>query len=277
MRQVRDLEAESRVRRFYEERGWNVDEEGVHHDKALFEDLRHCAAEYVSASRRKLLTHLPKTGDLLLDAASGPIQYPEHLEYSLGFSKHVCVDISQKALDQAAKKLGSRGEYVNASILDLPFQDDYFDAIVSLHTIYHIDRHQQEAAVHQLIRCIKPGHPIVIVYSNPNALSRLLSKPLKKSLALLKRSANGRSVNKESDSLSLYFYAHPLVWWNRFSNQCNITILPWRFLEPKVAKLIIPDNRLGEFILRGVMRFEELLPRLATLLGSHPMIILRKR
>src|ERR687889_1629479 len=114
------FDTEDEVRNFYEEGGWDVDEAGIYHDAALFEDLRPCAVAYVSASRRKLLAYLPETGDVLLDAASGPIQFPEYLQYSLGFCKPVCVDVSQKALSQAAEKLGSHGEYVNASILELP-------------------------------------------------------------------------------------------------------------------------------------------------------------
>lgn len=269
---MRDLEAENQVRSFYEKQGWKVDEAGIHHDKALFEDLRPCATEYVSASRRKLLAHLPRTGDRLLDAASGPIQYPEYLEYSAGFSRRVCVDISQNALDQAAKKLGDRGEYVNTSILDLPFPDNYFDAVVSLHTVYHIDRRQQETAVHQLIRCTKPGQPIIVVYSNPNNLFHLLKKPF----AFIRRLTGRKSTTGGNKPLSLYFHAHPLKWWDRFSDQCNVRILPWRVLEPRISRLLIPDNKLGKFVFRGVMMFEKRLPWLASRLGTYPMIVLTK-
>ena len=97
----RSSEVENKVRGHYEEKGWNVDAAGTHYDTAQFEDLHSSAATYVSASPRKPLAYLPKAGDLLLDAASGPVQYPEYLEYSSGFSKHVCVDISDQALKQA--------------------------------------------------------------------------------------------------------------------------------------------------------------------------------
>ena len=80
-------------------------------------------------AEKKLLEYLPRGGDLSLDAASWPIQYPEYLDYSRGFSKRVCVDISQRALDLAREKLGERGEYTRASILELPFPDNHFDAM----------------------------------------------------------------------------------------------------------------------------------------------------
>ncbi len=268
---TRNWETEDRVRSFYEEEGWSVGAAGIHHDTNLYEDLRPNASTYVSASRRKPLAHLPESGDLLLDAASGPVQYPEYLEYSSGFSKHVCVDISQKALDHAREKLGSRGEYVLASILELPFPDNHFDAAVSLHTLYHIDRSQQEVAVRQLIRVVRPGRSIVIVYRNPYDLFFFLRKPLK----LLKRLLNSENTGTSYDLL--YFHAHSLRWWNRFSDQCNVTILPWRVLQPDAAKLLIPNSKLGELMFRGVMTFERLFPRLATLLGSYPMIVLKKK
>ena len=89
---------------------------------------------------------LPPHGERLLDAASGPVQYPEYLEYHANFGRRVCVDISESALKQAEAKLGSKGEYVCASILELPLGDATIDAAVSLHTIYHIEKDQQEKA-----------------------------------------------------------------------------------------------------------------------------------
>lgn len=268
--EMRDVEAENKAYRFYEGQGWDIDEAGTTLDAKLWEDMRSCAAEYVSACRRRVLAHLPSTGNLLLDAASGPIQYPEYLEYSCGFSKHVCVDISEKALDQAKRKLRDRGEYVRASILQLPFPDNYFDATVSLHTIYHIDRHQQEAAVRQLIRVVKLGHPIVIVYSNPYRLLAILKLPLTSLRALL------RNRTIKVDDEPLYFHAHSLGWWNRFSDQCDVALLPWRSLTAQESKRLIPNNRLGKLIFRWVLTFEDSFPRLATLLGAYPMIVLRK-
>ena len=43
----------------------------------------------------------------MLDFASGPIQYKEHLKYSK-ISKRYCVDFSKDALKQAKIKLGKK-------------------------------------------------------------------------------------------------------------------------------------------------------------------------
>jgi len=255
-------EVEDQVRDFYDERGWQADTAGQTADAQLWEDLRPCAAEYVSACRRKVLAFLPQSGDYMLDAGSGPIQYPEYLEYSRGFVKRVCVDLSQRALDEARAKLGERGEYVRASLLELPFPDDRFDALVSLHTIYHIEQDRQEHAVRELLRVLKPGARAVVVYANPDRLTARLKRLARRAA----RPAQG----------PIYFHAHPLSWWKRFSDEAAIEILPWRSLNANESRRLIPDNALGASMFRALLAFERALPRWATQMGCYPMIVLTK-
>lgn len=258
------MAVEDEVRDFYDNRGWEAaGDEKAYADAQLWEDLRPCAAGYVSACRRKVLGFLPRSGERILDAGSGPIQYPEYLEYSAGFAKRVCVDLSQRALDDARNKLGDRGDYVRASLLELPFPDDFFDAAVSLHTIYHIERERQEDAVRQLLRVLKPGAPAVVVYSNPDRLAARLK-------SLVRR-------KKSPDSGPIYFFAHPLSWWRRFSDEAAIQIVPWRSLNANESRKLIPDNALGAGMFRAMLGFEKAFPRWATWSGCYPMIVLTKR
>jgi SAM-dependent methyltransferase len=257
-------EIEDQIREFYEQTGWQSDADAVHSDAQLWEDLRPCAAEYVSACRRKVLEFLPRGGERILDAGSGPIQYPEYLEYSEGFAKRVCVDISQRALDEARAKLGDRGDYVRASLLDLPFPDGHFDAAVSLHTIYHIDQDRQEDAVRELIRVLRPGAKAVVVYANPDRLA-----------ARIKRLA--RRQRPGPDDGPLYFFAHPLSWWQRFTDEAEVEIVPWRSLNANESRRLIPDNGVGAAMFGALLRFERGLPRAATWAGCYPMVVLTKR
>jgi SAM-dependent methyltransferase len=258
-------EVEDQVRDFYDQKGWQAEATGpdaVYSDAELWEDLRPCAAEYVSACRRKVLRFLPAGGELLLDAGSGPIQYPEYLEYSARFAKRVCVDLSQRALDEARTKLGDRGDYVRGTLLDLPFSDDHFDAAVSLHTIYHVDKDQQERAVLELLRVLKPDARAVVVYANPDRLA-----------ARLKRLARRRP---NSASGPIYFFAHPLSWWERFSDEAAVEIVPWRFLNANESRRLIPDSAIGVGMFRALLAFERAFPSHATRWGCYPMIILTK-
>src|ERR1022692_2549557 len=94
--------AEDRLRNFYSTVGWE-EQHGINEDARRFEDLRENARDYVSRCRLRVLRHLPATGDKILDMGSGPIQYPEYLEYSKAFAKRYCVDLSVDALKSAEK------------------------------------------------------------------------------------------------------------------------------------------------------------------------------
>ena len=233
---------EDQVRDFYENEGWHADTTGsdeVYGDAAALGGP--CARARPSTSRRaaaRCSSSSRQSGERILDAGSGPIQYPEYLEYSSGFTKRVCVDLSQRALDEARNKLGDRGDYVRASLLELPFPDDHFDAAVSLHTIYHVDSDQQEGAVRELMRVLKPGASAVVVYANPDRLA-----------ARLKRLARRRSHPATG---AIYFFAHPLSWWKRFSDEAVVEIVPWRTLNANESKRLIPDDAFGVRVFRAL-------------------------
>jgi len=258
--------AEAKVKGFYDGVGW-ADIDGHSVDADLWEDLRPVARRYVSNCRLRILDHLPRAGgEGLLDAASGPVQYPEYLLYSRGFAKRFCVDLSSKALVQARQRLGDHGEYLNVNILELPFRDDFFDAAVSLHTIYHIDMHQQEMAVRELLRVTRRGGLLIIVYANPHSLFQVLRLPL----------VWFKSRRRHRPS-PLYYHAHPLSWWQRFLTAADLKMVPWRAVTAVESKLFIPNNALGSRIFAALNWFEEHCPRVALRLGNYPMIVLRKK
>jgi ubiquinone/menaquinone biosynthesis C-methylase UbiE len=155
---------------------------------------------------------------------------------------------------------------VLSSLLNLPFPENFFDSAISLHVIYHIDKAAQERAVREIIRVTKPGQPIVIVYRNPLAPFDILQ-----SLARLLR------LNKLLGGGEVYFHSHPLWWWKRFTDSCELKVLPWHVLTVRVSKLLIPDNSLGKAIFRCFAAVEANHPTLAVALWSYPLIVLRKK
>ena len=70
------------------------------------------------------LKYLRQGGKYILDVASGGIPQPEYLQYSEAFEKRICIDLSFVALQQARKKLGSKGIYILGDITNLPLRDD---------------------------------------------------------------------------------------------------------------------------------------------------------
>ncbi|MDY7015462.1 MAG: class I SAM-dependent methyltransferase [Cyanobacteriota bacterium] len=264
--------AEERVSKFYNELGWET-EENITEDAKRWEDLREHAREYVSKCRRRVLHHIPETGVNILDMASGPIQYKEYLEYSKNFQKRYCVDLSAKALESAEKKIGDRGVFLHGSIFDIPLEEDFFDCSISLHTIYHIDKDKQEEAVRKLIAATKPGKPIVIVYDNPNTI---FSVPLRIARAVRKFLKNSHQQT-HPEELSLYCYSHPLEWWNRFNDLAEIEILPWRSLRSDMQKILIPNNKIGSQMFKILFNLEERFPNFFVKHFQYPTIVLTKR
>ena len=273
--------AEEKVSKFYNKLGWETDV-GITEDARRFEDLRESAKDYLSKCRLRVLRHIPETGENILDMASGPIQYEEYLEYSKNFKKRYCVDLSSSALEDAKKKIGDHGVFLNGSFFDIPLDENFFDCAISLHTIYHIDKDKQEEAVRKLIYVTKPGQPIIVVYSNPSKIfkwvSRLIRLPfllLRKPKELLEKLIK-KSVQKKD--LDLYFYTHPIKWWNRFGDVAtNIKIMPWRSLNSDIQKCLIPNNEMGKKMFDMIFNLEERFPNFFVKYFCYSMIIITKR
>ena len=99
-------------------------------------------------------------------------------------------------------------------ILKIKFKKNFFDCILSMHTIYHIDKKLQKKVVERLIEISKINKPIIIVYSNPNIL---LKKIYTKFFKITK---------KKSD---IYFYCHSNKWWMQFEGKAQVSHC-WRSL-----------------------------------------------
>ena len=70
---------------YYKDKGWEIDGDFTI-DAIGCEDLRKNSQEYVSKCRMRVFEHIPESGKYMLDMASGPIQYPEYLEFSKNFA-----------------------------------------------------------------------------------------------------------------------------------------------------------------------------------------------
>ena len=101
-------EVKEEVRQFYDEVGWQLVGADVYQN-ARYEDLRPVSRQYIHDCHLRVARHLRPQGRYLLDAGSGPVQYPEYLEYSRNYQYRVCADISITALKEARRRLGEHG------------------------------------------------------------------------------------------------------------------------------------------------------------------------
>lgn len=171
-------EVKEQVREFYETVGWRRIGEGLYQN-ARYEDLRPVARQYLRRCHLRVARHLPASGKYLLDAGSGPIQYPEYLEYSKGFQYRVCLDLSRLGLAEARQRIGPHGLFVVGDVAHLPFVGEAFEATVSLHTIHHLPPEEHRLAFQEFLRALRPGGRGVVVYSwGPRSGLMRLARPL---------------------------------------------------------------------------------------------------
>ena len=174
-----DNNVQQEVRRFYDAVGWHQVSEGVYQN-AQYEDLRPVSREYIHKCHLRINRYLSHSGKYLLDAGSGPIQYPEYLTYSEGYQYRVCLDISIVALMDARDRIKSHGLFVVADIAHMPFKNDVFDDIVSLHTIHHLPPEEYRPAYFELKRVLKPGGTAVVVNGwSDSAFMRIFRFPMR--------------------------------------------------------------------------------------------------
>ncbi|MGE5249147.1 MAG: class I SAM-dependent methyltransferase [Bacteroidota bacterium] len=270
--------SKQQVREFYDQIGWSQAGEGLYQN-ARYEDLRPVSREYIHKCHMRVNRYLHPNGDLLLDAGSGPVQWPEYLSYSAGYRFRVCADISITALKEARKRLGDKGLMVVADIANLPFKAEAFDGGVSMHTIHHLPLSEHKGAYLELGRVLRAGRTAVVIngWHNPS-LMRLVEP-----LIALGRALSGRSAKQKKDWAAEDDRAGTFVekmtphWLKReLKGQVKFSIHPWRSLSPRFMRWFVRPRLGGRALLRLVFWLEERFPRFFGENGQYPLIVIEK-
>jgi SAM-dependent methyltransferase len=272
------------VKDYYEAEGWAQTDEGHTEDAVRFEDLRPVSQEYIHRTRMRVKDRLPPQGTYFLDAGSGPIQYPEYLTYSEDYDLRVCVDITLAALRGAQRKVpAGRGLFVLASIPNLPFKSGVFDAITSIHVIYHIE--QQRPAIEELYRVLKPGGKGVIVYAWPPHLPVKLLAAIpfmalrwwRRARRALRRILPGSapSGKKTRKPAGFYYSPHPRSWFLQ-GWDFEFDICAWRSVGTPMLKNLIHPRLGGKALLRVMFALESRFPHFFGRFGHYPMLVFGK-
>lgn len=270
------------VREYYKTVGWASDKNGCFVDTLVNENLQSAASDYNSRTRRRVLTELLEQPgnkfERLLDCASGPVQYPEYVEYSSGYNARYCVDFSPEALKYAELNLKAAGQdnckYICNDFLVEPFEEDSFDSAVSLHTLYHVDKDQQEQFVDKLISCVRSSGRVIVVYSNPYSLRNCVAAPYN-ILRSIASAAKKKLFRHKKAGSQFYFGRHSIGWWRRFQKQGTVAIKSYRFLTPQLEKLLIPDGPFGRRIYRWLFELES--KPFSRYFSDYYMVVITKR
>ena len=266
------------VREFYDQIGWAQAGDGLYQN-ARYEDLRPVSREYIHRCHMRVKRYLAPIGDLLLDAGSGPVQWPEYLTYSEHYRYRLCADISITALKEARTRLGDQGLFVVADIANLPFQPEAFDGVVSMHAIHHLPLNEHKRAYLELHRVLKAGKSAVVINGWHSPLLMRMAEPF----IALGRRLSGRSAKKKKNWKSEEEQAGTFVekmtpgWLKKELNgELTYQILPWRSLSPRFMRWFVRPQLGGKAYLRLVYWLEERFPRFFGEHGQYPLIVIRK-
>jgi hypothetical protein len=304
------LDVKQQVRDFYDQVGWREVGEGVYQN-ATYEDLRPVSREYIHQCHLRVMRHLRPRGKYLLDAGSGPIQYPEYLAYSKDYQYRVCADISVVALQEARKRIGDQaGLFVVADIANLPFNEESFEGVVSLHTIHHLPVEEHARAYDELYRVLADHSSAVIVNGWGSAPLKSLALGMVRFVARLR--GNGRKpaasqpLDEDSDrpanegtagcspdpqegpsragpsraaraGRGTFVRKQDAAWLQgEIGSRMPVKIYVWRTFGVRFLRTFIHPRLAGRALLRLLYALEERFPGFLGRNGQYPLIVIRK-
>jgi SAM-dependent methyltransferase len=260
------------VAKFYDKHGWIKQDGGVQGEDTLFRTFPTAHARYAAQTMDRIHGLLGPNFDNLLFAGCGDM--PEnHVRIAHTFKHVTCIDISETALDIARDKLGADNSYVRQSIPQTTLPSDTFDTVYCAHVIFHINKTEQEAAVRQLVRVTKPGGRVVIIYANPMSP---FAMPGESARRVKKWIGDGR--RKSDKTLELYYHAHPLSWWQRFSDRCKVSFAPSEVIGSRPARALLRTERMASAFYLQAAWLEARAPKqLAVKFWQYQIVVLDKK
>ncbi len=288
-----EADIKKQVREFYNQVGWQLVGDDTYQN-AHYEDLRPVARKYIHDCHLRVLSHLPPSGKFLLDAGSGPIQYPEYLEYSKHHQYRVCADISIQALQEARTRIGDHGLFVVCDIANLPFKKDAFAGVVSLHTIHHLPENEHLQAYGELYRVLQPESSAAVVngwpaprlmrWANPlikfgnrlrNIFNRLTGQKPEPQKA---RKKDRPADEQEEPAKGTFTNRHDAAWIRTVVGmQMPVEIFVWRSVSVRFMRSLIHPHLGGRAWLHLVYALEERWPRWFGENGQYPLIVVCKK
>ena len=281
-----DTGLKQKVKEFYNQVGWQKVGDQLYQN-AIYEDLRPVSREYIQRCHLRVNRHIQARGKFLLDAGSGPVQWPEYLTYSQGYKFRVCLDLSIVALKEARMRMGEKGLYIVADVTSLPFADSVFKGVVSLHTFHHLSTSDQKKAFHDLNRVLLPTSSAVVVNGySVSPLMQRLSGIIKLGERLTARKNTKEPEqpktieNKEKDTQKVtrgtFVEKYTFDWIQNSLADLNISVFPWRSVSVRFMRALVHPHLGGKYLMRLIYWLEERFPAWFAKNGQYPMVVIQK-
>jgi SAM-dependent methyltransferase len=207
------------------------------------------------------------------------------------------MDISIVALKEARKRLGDHGLYIVGDIAHLPFREDIFDGIVSLHTIHHVSLEDKIPAYLELYRVLKPGRTMAVVNGWTNAPLMVRLRPFMRFMRRLRgwwqRKIKGKKTETDAEGLPDAPQTSPdeaasapagtfvqklnADWLTQaLKDRMPFEIFVWRSVSVAFLRSVIYADWGGRFWLRVLFWLEERFPKFFGRKGQYPLIVIHK-
>ena len=82
---------------------------------------------------------------------------------------------------------------------------------------------------------------------------------------------------KKKTKNDLYFFCHPIDWWDRFNKEAKISVKPWRSFSSDHQKILFPDNYLGKKLFKILFILEDKFEKFFVNHFQYYVVILKKR
>lgn len=252
---------------YYDHVGWQTID-GITTDRRLWVDSRQCAYEYMQRANRKIRSHMPATGERLLDIGCGPMEDPDYVELSKGFAQRHCSDVSAVALEAAQRQIGSHGVFYHGDFSTLLLTPGSFDCVLCIHSLYHFEASRQEEAVRKMLRLVRMNAPVLIAYKHNDSLLDQLPE-IRSFFEVL---GQGLSSQPAPDDTPLYAHTNPLSWWKRFEDIAELMIYPLHTFDVHEQRVLFSDDENGRAGFSLLADLEDRYPDLFTQIGKYCLI-----
>ena len=270
-----------KVRDFYDDYGWQKSDDSSYKDTVTFEDRRPVSQKYWSRCHLRLNKHLG-SGDYLLDVASGAIPNDEYLTYSQSFKLRICMDFSILAVKEAAVRLNGKGIFILGDMTCIPIADHCIDAVISMHTVYHVPMAQQTQAVAESYRVLKPGKKAVIVYSwRDSELMKAafgLWKPVLNFYKQLRGKAPKMLETQAPTRPDLFVQQQNYDWFSRhIKKQYHARLEVYSAISRSFSHTFLRKKMFGYQLSAFIYWLEDKFPKLMGRWGQYPVFVLNKQ
>jgi len=178
----------------------------------------------------------------ILDLGCGTGRISLHLAQNRHFVTSVdySLEMLKKLLLKKAKSKLENIQCINGNIFQLPFKDNFFDIVVSMHVLMHLPEH--EKALKEFIRVLKPGGLLIFDIRNKLSFHHLFYP-----LRILKKIFEGKDP----------WY----VWYSNIKEIENLAFKNQCYLSNSIGRLIIKPNQRHRIFVYLLEKLEKLGPK----------------